>query len=75
MPKLPILSGKKLLNILLKAGFINIRRKGSHVFVENANGELRTVIPLHGNEDLGRGLLKKILNDLDLEVEDLLKML
>lgn len=75
MPKLPILSGKKLLNILLKAGFIDIRRKGSHVFVENENGDLRTVIPLHGNEDLGRGLLKKILNDLDLEVEYLLKML
>ncbi|MBI4235540.1 type II toxin-antitoxin system HicA family toxin [Candidatus Peregrinibacteria bacterium] len=75
MPKLPVVSGKKLYNLLIKAGFAEIRRRGSHVFIESENGKLRTVIPIHGNEDLGRGLLKKILTDLELEVADLLKML
>ena len=75
MIPLPVLSGKKLLGILLKHGFRALRIKGSHVFVEAIDGPQTTVIPVHGNEDLGKGLLKSILNELDLEVNDLLKML
>jgi predicted RNA binding protein YcfA (HicA-like mRNA interferase family) len=75
MPKLPVLSGKQLLKLLQKNGFSVVRQKGSHVFVENKDGELTTVIPLHGNEDLGKGLLKAILNDLELPVEELVDML
>lgn len=75
MPPLPIISGKKLLKILLKHGFVNIRTKGSHVFVENKDANLRTVIPVHSNEDLGRGLLKKILDDLEIKVEEFVKWL
>lgn len=75
MPKLPVLSGKKLLNLLIKHGYRAIRQKGSHVFVENFNGTLGTIIPIHKNEDLGKGLLKSILNDLELSVEILTKML
>ena len=75
MPKLPVLSGKKLLSILLRNGFVAFHRKGSHVFIEDPTGKRGTAIPLHGNEDLGRGLLKSIMSDLDLEVSDLLSML
>ncbi len=75
MAKLPVLSGKKLLQILKKHGFVVIRQKGSHVFVQNLERNLSTIIPLHSNEDLGKGLLRAILNDLDLGVEDLVKML
>jgi len=52
-----------------------LRRKGSHVFVESPDGVHGTVIPLHGNEDLGKGLLRSILNDLELTVEELCEML
>lgn len=75
MPKLPVLSGKKLLNLLTKHGYRMVRQKGSHVFIEDLNGTLGTVIPIHKNEDLGKGLLKSILNDLELSVEVLIKML
>lgn len=75
MTGLPVLSGKKALRILLKHDYVALRRKGSHIFVESADGTHGTVIPLHGNEDLGPGLLKSILNDLDLTTEDLLCML
>ncbi|MBI4994430.1 type II toxin-antitoxin system HicA family toxin [Candidatus Peregrinibacteria bacterium] len=75
MPKLPILSGKKLLKVFQKHGYRAVRQKGSHVFVENENGNVGTVIPIHGNEDIGKGLLKSILADLELTVEELLKMM
>lgn len=75
MPKLPIISGKTLLKLLKNKEFIVVRQKGSHVFIENKDQNLRTVIPIHGNEDLGKGLLKKILNDLEISVEELLEWL
>ncbi len=75
MLKFPIISGKKLLKVLKKHGFCPVRQKGSHIFVESDDQTLRTVIPLHGNEDLGKGLLSAILSDLELSIEDLIRML
>lgn len=75
MPKLPVLSGRKLLKILVAHGYRMVRQKGSHVFVENADGSLSTVIPVHSNEDLGKGILKSILNDFELSMEDILRMI
>lgn len=72
---LRVLSGKKLLKILLKHGYRALRKKGSHVFVESADGMHGTVVPIHGNEDLGKGIIKSILNDLELGADDLEKML
>ena len=71
MQRQPVISGKKLLPLLKKKGFVSVRQKGSHVFVRN-NKNKGTVVPVHGNEDLGKGLLKSILDDLDLNIEDLL---
>jgi len=75
MSKLPVLSGKKLLSALKKNGFYELRRKGSHVIAASKNSDCSTVIPVHANEDLGKGILKSILNDLDLSVSDLRGML
>lgn len=75
MPKLPVISGKKLLKILKKNGFYEVRQKGSHAFVADKNNEISTIIPLHGNEDLGKGLLRSILEDLQITTEELVKML
>ena len=75
MTKLPVISGKRLLRILLKYGFLALRKKGSHVFVESSDGIRGTVIPIHGNEDLGTGLLKSILNDLELSADELMDMM
>ena len=75
MSVLPVISGKKLLRALLKNGYVALRQKGSHVFVEDVKGLYGTVIPLHGNEDLGTGLLKSILHDLRIDIEELKRML
>lgn len=75
MSELPVVSGKKLLRLFLKNGFVALRKKGSHVFIQSTlDKERGTAVPVHGNEDLGKGLLKSILSDLDLSVEDLLEM-
>ena len=65
MVRLAPISSKKLIKILTKLGFEEIRRKGSHRFFYNQENKLSTVVPDHGSEDLGIGMLRKILRDID----------
>ncbi|MAG01838.1 hypothetical protein CMI42_00730 [Candidatus Pacearchaeota archaeon] len=69
MTKLITTSGKNFCKILEKLGFEKIYGKGSHIRFKHSDGR-RTVVPVHGNEDLGKGLLRTILNQVDLSKEE-----
>lgn len=73
MPPLPILKARELIAALQKAGFETIRQKGSHVRLKHADGRVVT-IPVHPGEDIGRGLLRKILRDAELSRDDFLNL-
>ena len=70
MAKLNPISGKNLSKILISLGFKLLRVKGSHYFYFNSATGKTATIPIHSNEDLGTGLLKKILRDIELSVQD-----
>lgn len=72
--KLPLLSAQELIRILKKMGFEQIRQKGSHVYLKHADGRA-TVVPVHSGVDIGRGLLKRILNEIELDREEFFKHL
>lgn len=74
MPKLNPVPPKKMMKILYNLGFQNIRTKGSHHFFYNKSTGTTTTIPVHGNEYLGAGILKEILRDINLSVEDYEKL-
>ncbi len=75
MAKLPLLSAKELAKLLQKLGFKFIRQEGSHMFFEHQDGRT-TVIPNHPGEDIGRGLLTKIIKkDLQISRGEFEKML
>ena len=74
MPKLPAISGKKLLRVLGRIGFALVRQAGSHAFVQHSDGRTAT-IPLHGNADLPTGTLRGILGDIDISLNELRKLL
>ena len=59
---------------LKRGGFELIRQRGSHVFLKHPDGRA-TVVPIHRGEDLGPGLLRKIIRDADLTREDFLELL
>ena len=69
MVKLILISGKKFCKILNKIGFVQIHGKGSHIRFKHSDGR-RTVVPVHGNEDLGKGLLRVILKQIKLSKEE-----
>lgn len=69
MPHLPVISGKALLKFLQAIGFVVIRINGSHHRLKHPDGRVTTV-PVHKNQDLPKGLLRKIIReDLELELE------
>ncbi|MBI2660867.1 type II toxin-antitoxin system HicA family toxin [Candidatus Woesearchaeota archaeon] len=67
--RLPLLEAKELIKILNKMGFNVIRQKGSHVYLKHSDGRC-TVVPSHANREIGRGLLKRILNEIDVSREE-----
>ena len=69
MTKLVPISGRKFCKILEKLGFEKIYGKGSHVRFKHLDGR-RTVVPVHGNEDLGKGLLMEILRQIKISKEE-----
>ena len=56
-------------------GFAVVRIKGSHHRMRHPDGRVTTV-PVHRNEDLPKGLLRKIIReDIQMEVDDFNKLI
>ena len=72
MTRLPRLKGKEIIRILERAGLQLIRSKGSHAFPKHPDGRA-TVVPLHSGETTGPGLLRAILRDVEVSVDDLVE--
>jgi len=62
MGALPMLTARQVLRALEQAGFQVRRQTGSHARLKHADGRVVTV-PVHAGQDIGRGLLRKILRD------------
>lgn len=74
MNKLPLLSGLELCKILMKLGFEEIRQRGSHKYFRHPDGRV-TVVPIHSRKDIGRGLLRRILREIEVDREEFLEYL
>ena len=72
MSNLPIFDGQRLIKILKRFGFEDVRIKGSHHFLKHSDGQA-TVVPVHGRESIGIGLFHKILKDCEITVEEFLE--
>ena len=66
--KLSPATSKEVVKIVHHLGFRLIRQSGSHALYRHGDGRWVT-IPMHSG-DLGKGLLRKIIKDLDLSVEE-----
>lgn len=66
-----VISGKELIKLLERLGFVIVRVNGSHHRLKHADGRV-TTIPVHGNDDLPKGLLNKIVReDVQMTIEEL----
>ena len=73
MAKLPRLNGKELGKIIIKLGFVYSHTTGSHIIYKHPDSR-KTTIPYHSGEEIGPGLLNKIIKkDLRMTRKDFLK--
>ena len=75
MPKLPSVSGERVIRALKRGGFVELRQKGSHVSLERRVGDkvFKTVVPTHS--ELAKGTLSDILKQGGLRIEEFLALL
>ena len=75
MPKLPVLSGHKVIKALNKDGWAQKRTKGSHVILAKIIDGQKTalVVPLH--KEIDRGTLIEIIRQARLKREGFMKLL
>lgn len=63
-----MLKARDVMRVLRLLGFEEIRQSGSHVCFQHADGRI-TLVPKHGGEDIGRGLLRQILREIEFTPE------
>jgi predicted RNA binding protein YcfA (HicA-like mRNA interferase family) len=75
-PRLPVLKPKEILRALQKAGFEIHHQSGSHAQLRHpAKQHLRVTVPRHDRFDLPLPVLKSILRQAEMTVEEFLSYL
>tara|TARA_Y100000031_G_C8043537_1_gene302831 strand:+ start:323 stop:544 length:222 start_codon:yes stop_codon:yes gene_type:complete len=72
MSKLPVISGRKVLKILLKQGYVLVSQKGSHVKLRKEGNTI--IVPLH-RKPLKKGTLLSILDQAGLTKKEFLMLI
>ena len=75
MSKLPIVSGNDIIKALGKVGYVAVRQKGSYIRlkVNVASGRKSLTVPLHNT--VKPGLLRHIIRDASLTVDEFIELL
>lgn len=71
MTRLPRLTAAQIIRCIQKRGFRLSRQSGSHMIFKNDHGR-RVTVPFHAGKILHPKMLKSILTDADMTVEELL---
>ncbi|MCX8082856.1 MAG: type II toxin-antitoxin system HicA family toxin [bacterium] len=72
--KLPRVKAKEVIKVLEKIGFFLSRQSGSHKIYKNNEGK-RVTVPYHSDKILHPKVLKSILKDASLTIDEFKKLL
>lgn len=72
--KLPRVTASEIIKVLDKRGFVLARQSGSHKIYKNDEGR-RATVPFHSGKILHPKVLKSILKEADLSIEELKDLL
>ncbi len=61
MAKLRVLSGKEVCNILSNHGFVEVRRRGSHIVMQGQDAGKTITVPVPNHTELRIGTLQSII--------------
>jgi predicted RNA binding protein YcfA (HicA-like mRNA interferase family) len=74
MNRMPRVTGAHVVRSLRKVGFELVRQRGSHAIMKHPDGR-STVVPIHGGETIGVGLMSKIQRDVGIDREAFIDLL
>ena len=73
--KLPVISGKDAVKVFEKLGYVQMRQTGSHIRMKHISDVSKKPITVPNHKTLGKGLLRKLLRDVEISTEDFVKLL
>jgi predicted RNA binding protein YcfA (HicA-like mRNA interferase family) len=68
--KFPRIKCDELARVLIKAGFVEKRQKGSHLTMWRESDKRRVTVPMHPGREVPIGTLRSILRDADISADD-----
>ena len=74
MPKLPVIKVRELIRVLERLGFFRHHQVGSHAQYKHLDGR-RITVPMHYGRDVRKNMLRGIIDDLDITVDELKELL
>lgn len=74
VPKLPVIKVQELVRVLNKLGFFKFHQVGSHAQFKHPDGR-KTTVPIHYGRDVKKKMLRGIIDDLDISVDEFVILL
>ena len=74
MDRIKPLPARTMNKALEKLGFQQIRQKGCHLFMQHPDGR-SGIIPMYPGEDVGKGMIRKVINDARITKEAWLELI
>jgi predicted RNA binding protein YcfA (HicA-like mRNA interferase family) len=75
MARLPSLTARKIVRALKRAGFVEDRQKGSRLMLIQPETKARIVVPVHPCRTIKEPLLRAIVRDANLSVDEFIALL
>jgi predicted RNA binding protein YcfA (HicA-like mRNA interferase family) len=75
MAKLPSPTARKVARALKRSGPVEDQQKGSHLILIHPETRARTVVPVHAGKTIKASLLRAILSDANLSIEEFIELL
>ena len=72
MGNVPVLSPRDVMGILGRLGFVEVRQRGSHKQYRHSDGR-GTTVPFHAGRDISPTLLRQIVKDIDMTMDEFLR--
>jgi predicted RNA binding protein YcfA (HicA-like mRNA interferase family) len=73
--RLPRVTGDKVVKALKRAGFVDIRCRGSHCYLYHEEKDRLVTVPVHAGRIIALKTLRSILNQADLSTEEFTELL
>jgi predicted RNA binding protein YcfA (HicA-like mRNA interferase family) len=74
-PKLPVVSGRQVIRVLERLGYQAVRQRGSHIRLRDESDPEHLPITVPDHRTLKPGLLRQILRDANLTVDEFVNLL